>query len=678
MEQKQLQMCGRVFAFLLFLPVPILGASTKPIPEQMKYIGISYDIIKGNPEGSAKNGGVDPGLMTTRRVLKLTYDDKKLTNDNEYRVPDEVSFMRRSSAYTSKEKDVFYGTKSYAKKLSHQVSLEVGVDAVFASFKFGASHEYKSVDNEEKTNGYVYFSEQTIENFGEIRYRMSLVQDDAYELSREFCLAVCRLPASYRGNEAEYMGFLTNWGTHVVVQATLGARRGTTYREDKSSFIRNSAREMANSLNVEGSYKIVSGSFSLNMDRATENAESQEKFGSMQKTYSVGSEEYNEPISIKLIRLTEVLDAKFWTRQTSYTECANWQREAIQANILEAFGDYPQHNGVTASEDIPMSMRLTWPSGKYALPQAAVLDQFCPQTNDFTWEDGLLYQVSKGPNECSSNNHLTNYCNRQAISNPNGKDMRTYYCVKSIAEATPNSPWDWMPGVYCIFKVGNECPSGFQEGTIRWNDKQRGKDPDYNALPAGEYSPGRPTEIKYCCREDGTPRTPIILPTDSSFYLIRFHSACQEVVDMTVTAEYLEWATETADPELWQEGQYPRPGNTGQNVKINYCFYQPKATAKREFGNMAGAEDEGHMRKDLQEVRELVDQLEHQLDYGRRAEVGNEDGGRMEQDEDKEKKSQEVGELRELELLQQQSKREEEEERELLMGLLLKELAELK
>lgn len=116
--------CGCVFTLLFLLPALSLGASTKPIPEQMKYVGISYDIIKGNPEGNQKTGGVDPGLLTTRRVLKLTYDNGKVTADNEYRVPDEVDFVRRSSSYTSQEKDTFHGTKSYAKKLSHQVNVD--------------------------------------------------------------------------------------------------------------------------------------------------------------------------------------------------------------------------------------------------------------------------------------------------------------------------------------------------------------------------------------------------------------------------------------------------------------------------------------------------------------------------------------------------------------------------
>lgn len=38
------------------------------------FVGIGYNIIDGNPEGGDLLGGVDPGLLTNRPILKLTYD----------------------------------------------------------------------------------------------------------------------------------------------------------------------------------------------------------------------------------------------------------------------------------------------------------------------------------------------------------------------------------------------------------------------------------------------------------------------------------------------------------------------------------------------------------------------------------------------------------------------------
>ena len=98
-------------------------------------------------------------------------------------------------------------------------------------------------------------------------------------------------------------------------------------------------------------------------------------------------------------------------------------------------------------------MTLAWPDGKYALPEAATLaGDTCPAAA-FTWDFGMLYQNTDtaGVNTCSRGNHLTNYCDNESL--------RSYYCVKSTPTASSSS-WSWMPGVYCIYKVGTTCPDG--------------------------------------------------------------------------------------------------------------------------------------------------------------------------------------------------------------------------
>ena len=93
-------------------------------PSGVNFLGIGYDIIDGNPEGGdLSTGGVDPGLLVTRRIFELSYDENKKSSDNRYRVPDEVNFMHRSSAYRSSWRTTFYGKSSYASKLSAQVDV---------------------------------------------------------------------------------------------------------------------------------------------------------------------------------------------------------------------------------------------------------------------------------------------------------------------------------------------------------------------------------------------------------------------------------------------------------------------------------------------------------------------------------------------------------------------------
>ena len=41
-------------------------------PAGLGFIGVKYDLLRGNPEGKHSLGGVDPGFDKTKRILKLT------------------------------------------------------------------------------------------------------------------------------------------------------------------------------------------------------------------------------------------------------------------------------------------------------------------------------------------------------------------------------------------------------------------------------------------------------------------------------------------------------------------------------------------------------------------------------------------------------------------------------
>ena len=62
-----------MIAFLwLLVGVHCVMAVELPLPPGMKYLGISYDILKGNPDGDPDRGNIDPGLLTTRRVYGVS------------------------------------------------------------------------------------------------------------------------------------------------------------------------------------------------------------------------------------------------------------------------------------------------------------------------------------------------------------------------------------------------------------------------------------------------------------------------------------------------------------------------------------------------------------------------------------------------------------------------------
>ncbi len=84
-------------------------------PKGLGFIGVKYNLLKGNPEGNTRLGGVDPGLELTKKILKLTNDDGKA-------VPDQICYEPRQVCSLSKSAKIFGGTKRYQEKLNVDVT----------------------------------------------------------------------------------------------------------------------------------------------------------------------------------------------------------------------------------------------------------------------------------------------------------------------------------------------------------------------------------------------------------------------------------------------------------------------------------------------------------------------------------------------------------------------------
>lgn len=107
---------------LLAFYVPNTDAYQEP-PKGLQFLGVGYNLLEGNPDGGdLSNGGIDPGLLFTRKVFKLSYDTNKVSIGRQYLIPDQVSFAPRSSCVTTTKKEVFSGSKSYQDKLTVDVS----------------------------------------------------------------------------------------------------------------------------------------------------------------------------------------------------------------------------------------------------------------------------------------------------------------------------------------------------------------------------------------------------------------------------------------------------------------------------------------------------------------------------------------------------------------------------
>lgn len=148
----------------------------------------------------------------------------------------------------------------------------------------------------------------------------------------------------------------------------------------------------------------------------------------------------------------------------------------------------------------------------------------------------------------------------------------TQYCVKSsVMNDDDTNPWP--TGSYCIGRRDEECPDGFNEGFIKWDDKNiNNRNQHYGELPDGEY--GRNTKVFYCCRSDGPSTKPVKLPTDMPFVLYRYGGKCQQVEGMRVQQDYIQWINEGI---IWNSdssgGRHPDNDGGNMNHKIFYCYY---------------------------------------------------------------------------------------------------------
>ena len=124
MCSKSHRVTMQLSVILIIIGMTVAVKGSGDAPKGLHYVGVGYNLLKGNPEGGdMRNGGLDPGLLITRKIFKLTWNTNKTSVDNRSSVPDQVTFAPRSSCVTSNKKEVFSGAKNYQKKLFADVQV---------------------------------------------------------------------------------------------------------------------------------------------------------------------------------------------------------------------------------------------------------------------------------------------------------------------------------------------------------------------------------------------------------------------------------------------------------------------------------------------------------------------------------------------------------------------------
>nr|XP_006817987.1 PREDICTED: uncharacterized protein LOC100374173 [Saccoglossus kowalevskii] len=500
------------------------------LPEATDYLGVGYNIVLGNPEGTtAGNGGLDPGLLGDKQIFELTYDVDGIN-------PDQAEVYYTGNCTDTVTQDVFWGTQSYQDVLDLFVE-QTGV-VVLSGYEFTESEGYDEVHQTSNVQGSVYDDDRQNSYCGYARYKTEEAQLKEYPMSSAFANTICNLPTTYE--EEEYMDFIDTWGT------------------------------CPSCIHPGGAYLSWNSSLIVDMDTFVATLDPSAKFGSEKGVFDTGTGG-TEPAGLKLINIAEALDLSYWRQfcyyvVDGYCEVADLPEFSVrQAHIMSALQNYAQYKNLALPSDPIVQTPLTWPEGSYGLPLAV---SGCPVGAGFEWARGSRFQDTEndGANSWSTPYRLEGpvYTN----------DMQQNFCTKTTGLVSQYD-WSWSKGQYCIYKYGG-CPQNFLPSYVYWDDED--DFPQLNSidgtLPDGTYD--RNTQIMFCCRNDGDATTPMYLPFDVPFFLIKSTPVCQQVGYMVADEEWFRWDTQDTLNEDDVGGIVP-PYNTRRDGEtehqLHYCYY---------------------------------------------------------------------------------------------------------
>ncbi|XP_064620464.1 uncharacterized protein LOC135483446 [Lineus longissimus] len=520
------------------------------------FIGAGYDILNANPDGEAeKIGAVDPGIKLTRRVFSLTYEEERKSLSG-VSIPDEVDYAQRDSCATHTLDTMFFGGKSYQKKLNTSVSLggNYGVPALLA-FSFSASGRYKKETSGVTQKKTVYHEEEETCNYGSARYRMELAAAKGYKLEEGFLHAGCKLTTAKSNNG--HIDFLSNWGTHVITEAKLGTKKVKRMENKLSQLFEFAMSDVGGAVSIGGTYQGAGGVLKVDVNKFDQEANLEKWQTGETYEYRKGTRERPEPVHITLASIDSVFIPSFWNGAPCSFTADDLTK--IQQNLRKAMEYYPRMLGLGLPKDPVLQYKLSWPKGTYAMQES---DKGCPDTR---WLKGRRIQTTGDGNTWEPN----------GIHWPQGTltdgEITQSFCTKSLEDGE----FAWQKGQYCIFKV-KQCPDGFEEGSLTWDDygsKEENLKKFDGSMPEGEYA--KNTKIYFCCRNDGLAGNPIFLPTEVPFYLLAKVKKCQIVQNMRVTQEIIRWDDENFWNLSARDGSHPYDTSpSGKNHKLHYCYYR--------------------------------------------------------------------------------------------------------
>ena len=167
---------------------------------------------------------------------------------------------------------------------------------------------------------------------------------------------------------------------------------------------------------------------------------------------------------------------------------------------------------------------VAWPTGQYGLLQPR---SGCPVDLAFYGGDTGYIRFKVDPSSYSYG-HLNL---AGLIIDKSSKSAMFSLHLCAVTRVFNSSPWP--SGSYCIHQKDGACPDTFHSTGLNVNSDLH----SIKVTSGGPLPDIQPHQL--CCQSSGSPDEPIVLPTQSPFYLYRSGSSCQQVRGMDVTEETL-------------------------------------------------------------------------------------------------------------------------------------------
>ncbi|KAL9962439.1 hypothetical protein ACROYT_G031543 [Oculina patagonica] len=621
----------QLFIFLITLGcASVTLASTS---KGVKFLGVGYNIIKGNPEGELSRGGVDPGLHSTRRIFKLTWATGKTTVDKKYRVPDQVNFVHRSSCYKTTTYEVISGANSYqdrlkvdvkasddaeeAKKITFDDQLQQAVQEVplqdvlfvIGDFKARAWKDNKGSENIMGKNRKKeeWMQQGTWDKITERKQMKEMINStrtkrvkDRYRKKNQQLDK--KVKWMTKKNKKDYVEILaketeqtaaryakmkkeTSRSHKVFFEKIAVCNRGTArYRLDLARIDKYSVTKdfAAAVCALPVTYRRTSYSrFIDNWGTIASSVTGSGGYGGFSASLSVDVNKFKNFMS----------DAsRFTENKVEFSSGGPNLPEPIGVKLL------PIHNAIDDSYYSTLDQRYQCNNlAQRRRNVQRVLKEYprikgVSATQDpevripLTWPLGT-YGLPETTSGCPKGHfwhkgyryHDTedkspnnNWSNPYDLAGSYGRrNMEQKFCMKTRHQTTPYD-LHWPKGEYCIFKKGN-CPKGFGVGFIFWDDEDnKNENSKGGSVPDGTYD--RNTKINYCCRNDGYATNAIHLPTDSPFVLFKSGThQCQLVDGTNVRNEWFYWDNEDENGYISDfKGKHPYLEYSHNNIKLHY------------------------------------------------------------------------------------------------------------